>query len=117
VVKVRLTWQASEIDSGEGAGLPNGALVGFVHLLAGESGAGNVAQQDRVLLDLTHPERSPLLPGQTAPQGYGLQVPEELPPGAYSLVAGLYLADTGQRLRRADDSPDDFLYLTNIMVE
>jgi hypothetical protein len=97
--------------------LPAGAVVGFAHLLGGETGAENVAQQDRVLLDLRRPERSPLLPGQTAPQGYGLQVPEDIPPGSYPLIAGLYLADTGQRLRRVDDSPDDFLYLTNIVVE
>jgi hypothetical protein len=117
VVKVRVTWHAPDINSGNAVGLPNGAVVGFVHLLGGETGSENVAQQDRVLLDLRRPARSPLLPGQTAPQGYGLQLPKDLPPGSYPLIAGLYLADTGQRLRRADGSPDDFLYLTNILVE
>jgi hypothetical protein len=118
VAKVRLTWQASGIDGTTPVSVANeGTVVGFVHLLAGESGAGNVAQQDRVLLDLRRPKRSPLLPGQAVPQGYGLRLPEDIRPGSYPLIAGLYLADTGQRLRRADGSPDDFLYLTNIVVE
>jgi hypothetical protein len=118
VVKVRLTWHASEIDGATAASMPvGGVVVGFLHLLAGEAGAENVAQQDRVLLDLRRPEWSPLLPGQTVPQGYGLRLPEDLPPGSYPLIAGLYLAETGQRLRRAGGSPDDFIYLTNILVE
>jgi hypothetical protein len=45
-----------------------------------------------------------------------LRLPEDTPPGSYPLVAGLYLAASGERLQRADGSPDDFLYLTNITV-
>ena len=114
VLKVRLTWQAPPADKA-GAALPAEAVISFVHLL-NELGAGQAAQQDRLLLDLRDFKRSPLLPGQTVTQGYGLQLPADLPPGSYPLIAGLYLASTGQRLPRSDDSPDDFIYLTNIVV-
>jgi hypothetical protein len=40
-----------------------------------------------------------------------------LAPGSYPLIVGLYDSATGQRLHRADSSPDDFLYLTNIKVK
>jgi hypothetical protein len=60
--------------------------------------------------------QSPLLPGQTVRQGYGLQLPADLPPGSYALIAGLYSANSGQRLHRIDGSLDDFLYLGDIIV-
>jgi hypothetical protein len=110
IVRLRVTWEAPA----EGASGKN--VVTFAHLLA-ESGNQNVAQHDRLLVDVTHPERSPLLPGQTVRQGYGLQLPDDLPAGSYPLVVGLYSAATGERLPRADGSPDDFLYLTDITVQ
>jgi hypothetical protein len=110
ILRVRLTWQAAA-DS-----VPPGDVVAFVHLLD-EAGAANVAQHDRLLVDARQPRQSALLPGQTAPQGYGLQLPADMPPGSYPLIVGLYAADSGQRLPRADDSPDDFLYLTNVTVQ
>jgi hypothetical protein len=89
ILKVRLTWQVPEMDQLTGEGVPKdlpvGGLAGFVHLLAE---TGQVAQHDRLLLDLQHIEQSPLRPGQTISQGYGLLV-----------------------------SPDDFLYLTNVVVQ
>lgn len=114
VLKVRLTWRAAGADSQES--LPPGVVIGFAHLINNESGQ-NAAQQDRLLLDLQRPGQSPLLPGQTVTQGYGLRLPPDLPPGNYPLLAGLYLSGSGQRLPRADASPDDFLYLTDIRVE
>ncbi len=109
ILRVRLNWQAAAGAS------PSGGVVAFVHLL-NETGAANVAQHDRLLVDAQQPRQSALLPGQTAPQGYGLQLPANLPPGSYPLIVGLYTAESGQRLPRTDGSPDDFLYLTNITV-
>jgi hypothetical protein len=115
ILKVRLSWQAPEIDQMVTRGLPDGRVVSFVHLLD-EAASSNAAQSDRLLLDLHNLEQSPLLPGQTITQGYGMRLPEELPAGSYPLIAGLYSATASVRLTRADDSPDDFLYLTNIVV-
>mgnify|MGYP005844153849 CR=1 FL=1 len=112
LLKVRLTWQAPSAGQ-PGVALPNEAVISFVHVLA-ENEAGQAAQQDRLLLDLQNFKRSPLLPGQTVTQGYGLQLPADLAPGSYPLIAGLYLAASGQRLARSDGSPDDFIYLTNV---
>ncbi len=116
VLKIRLTWQALAAEQLTAEALPAGGVVGFVHLLD-ETASRNIAQQDRLLLDLQNVDQSPLLPGQTVTQGYGLRLPDDLAPGVYPLIAGLYLANTGQALNRADDSPDDFLYLTNISVQ
>jgi hypothetical protein len=110
ILRVRLGWQA------EGDAPPAGNVIGFVHLLSPD-GAANVAQHDRLLINVERPSQSPLQPGQTTPQGYGLQLPPDLPPGEYPLIAGAYHAQTGQRLPRADGSPDDFLYLTTVVVQ
>jgi len=116
VVRVRLTWQASEFGEMATAGLPEARIVSFAHLLDADA-TQNIAQNDRLLLDLQNVEQSSLLPGQTVSQGYGLRLPDDLAPGSYPLITGLYSATSGQRLLRADDSPDDFLYLTNITVQ
>jgi hypothetical protein len=114
VLKLRLTWQAAGAEATL-PGLPPDSLIVFVQLLEAASGQ-KVAQNDRLLVDLQNFKQSPLLPGQTLRQGYGLQLPDELAPGAYSLIVGLYQATTGQRVLRAGDSPDDFLYLTTIQI-
>jgi hypothetical protein len=114
VLKLRLTWQAAGAEATL-PGLPPDSLIVFVQLLEAASGQ-KVAQNDRLLVDLQNFKQSPLLPGQTLRQGYGLQLPDELAPGAYSLIVGLYQATTGQRVLRAGDSPDDFLYLTTVQV-
>jgi hypothetical protein len=115
-VKVRLTWHLPDADHlARGGGSAGTQLVAFVHLLD-PSGTRPLAQQDRLLLDLQNVEQSPLLPGQTTPQGYGLQVPGDLAPGSYPLIAGVYALPEGRRLVRTDGSPDDFLYLTDIQV-
>jgi hypothetical protein len=116
ILKVRLTWQAGPPEQLAAADLPEGGLVSFVHLVD-EGSAGNAAQQDRLLLDLREVKRSPLQPGQTLSLGYGLRLPDNLPSGSYPLIIGLYGVSTGQRLPRADGSPDDFLYLTNITIK
>ncbi len=115
VLKVRLTWRLPPAAELAAQGGPAAPLLASVQLLD-QTGQRGVAQQDRLLVDLQRVEQSPLLPGQTAPQGYGLQLPATLPPGQYPLVVNLYRADTGERLPRADASPDNFLYLTTITL-
>jgi hypothetical protein len=116
VLKLRLTWQAPAAADLAGQELPAGSIIAFVQLLD-ETEGKKVAQVDRLLVDLQNFTQSPLLPGQTIQQGYGLQLPADLPPGDYSLMVGLYKAGNGQRLSRADGSLDDFLYLpTNVVI-
>ena len=111
---MRLTWRLADADV---ARLSQSSVIAFVHLLADANSGQVVAQADRKLVDLPNHHQSPLLPGQTVSQGYGLMLPQDMPPGAYSLIIGLYDAAGLQRLPRADDSPDNFLYLTTIQVE
>ena len=115
ILKVRLTWRAPDVEELAAEELPPGGVVGFVHLL-NKTGSNAAAQQDKMLINLQNAAQSPLLPGQTVGQGYGLRLPNDLAPGSYSLIAGVYLAGTGQPLLRADNLPDGFLYLTNIIV-
>ncbi len=72
----------------------------FIHLrnAAGET----VAQSDGEPVHWTRPTSS-WQAGETITDRHALWV-GDLPPGAYSLVAGLYLPETGERLRTADDS-------------
>lgn len=115
VLKLRLTWQAEAID-GDGANqLPDQNLSAFAQLVDQTAGRP-AAQSDRLLVDLRNIKQSPLLPGKTIVQGYGLSLPDDLPVGEYPLIVGLYQAETGQRLHRADGNPDDFLYLTTIKI-
>jgi hypothetical protein len=115
ILKVRLTWQAATVKDLAGQNLPVESITVFAQLLSETTGE-KVAQTDRLLVDPQNFKQSPLLPGQTVQQGYGLQLPDDLPPGAYSLVVGLYQAGSGRRLPRADGSPDDFMYLTTVKV-
>jgi hypothetical protein len=115
-LQVRLAWQLPDVDHLAGAGAAARQIVAFVHLLD-PSGERPLAQQDRLLIDLQHIEQSPLLPGQATPQGYGLQLPNDLTPGSYPLIVGVYAAPGGRRLARTDGSPDDFMYLTNLQVQ
>jgi hypothetical protein len=114
VLRLRLTWQADAFEQMAAQGLPADQFVVFAQLVEADR---NLAQSDRLLLDLQNPTQSPLLPGQTVSQGYGLALPGDLPSGSYPLIIGLYDPLTGQRLPRAGDNPDDFLYLTDVVVE
>ena len=116
VLKLRLTWQATDVERLSPDNIFLEGIVVFAQLLD-EVAGHNIAQSDRLLLHLQNIEQSPLLPGQTVQQGYGLALPDDLTPGAYPLIVGLYHAPSGQRLTRMDDNPDDFLYLTTVVVE
>jgi hypothetical protein len=115
-LKLRLTWQAAVSDPSP-QDIPAGGITAFAQLLDQANPPQTIVQNDRLLVDLRNLAESPLRPGQTIQQGYGLQLPDDLAPGSYSLIIGLYDSATGQRLRRADGSSDDFLYLTNVVVE
>jgi hypothetical protein len=112
---LRLTWQAATAAELTRQQMPPDSLIAFAQLLDSKGGQ-RVAQIDRLLVDLQKFQQSPLLPGQTIQQGYGLQLPDNLAPGEYALIIGLYQASSGRRLPRADGSPDDFLYLTTVQV-
>lgn len=113
VVRLRLAWQLAPVESLQAEHAPPG-VIASVQLLD-EAGQTVLAQQDRLLVDLQRIGQSPLLPGQTVVQGYGLRLPTDLPAGTYPLLVSLYRPDTGQRLPRAA-SPDDFVYLTSVTV-
>lgn len=114
VIRLRLTWQASSAPELVAQGPAPGPLIVFAQLLDGDH---PLAQNDRSLVDLQNLEQSPLRPGETVQQGYGLPLTPPVSRGSYPLVVGLYLAATGQRLTRSDGSLDDFLYLTNVVVQ
>jgi hypothetical protein len=123
ILKLRLTWRAAvpeprpERDEGPAAqDMQVGGVIAFAQLLAPAVPGRKVAQSDRLLVDVQHLGRSPLQPGQTVQQGYGLVLPADLPPGSYPLIVGLYPAADGRRLPRADGSPDDFVYVTDVLV-
>jgi hypothetical protein len=115
-VMLRLTWQATVSDVPPQA-IPAGGIIASAQLLDQANPSAIVDQYDRLLVDLQHLDQSPLRPGQTIHQGYGLQLPDDLAPGSYPLIVGLYHSATGQRLRRADANPDEFVYLSNIVVQ
>lgn len=115
-LKLRLTWRAMGSDVSP-QNIPPGGITAFVQLLDQTIPAQTIVQNDRLLVNLQNFHQSPLRPGQTLRQGYGLQLPGDIKPGSYSLIVGLYDSANGRRLRRADDSPDDFVYLTNIEIK
>ena len=115
-LKLRLTWQARASDAPPEY-IPVGGITASAQLLDQGTLTHTVVQNDRLLVDLQNLAQSPLRPGQTIQQGYGLQLPDDLAPGSYPLIVSLYDSTTGQRVRRADDSPDDFVYLTDIEVK
>jgi hypothetical protein len=117
VVRLRLAWQAPAASDLAAQNLPTGGIAVSAQVLDQASPARNIAQNDRLLVDMQNLARSPLKPGQTIQQGFGLQLPRDVATGSYPLIVGLYDTDTGQRLMRADASPDDFVYLTDIVVE
>jgi hypothetical protein len=116
ILKLRLTWRATALPEPAAQDIQVGEVIAFAQLLDPAAPGRKVAQNDRLLVDVQHLGWSPLQPGQTVPQGYGLALPADLPPGSYPLIVGLYYAADGRRLPRADGSPDDFVYVTDVLV-
>ena len=115
-VMLRLTWQAI-VTGVPPQAIPASGIIASAQLLDQANPSAIVDQYDRLLVDVQHLDQSPLRPGQTIRQGYGLQLPDDLAPGSYPLIVGLYHSATGQRLRGADGEPDEFIYLTNVVVQ
>jgi hypothetical protein len=115
-LRLRLTWRATGNDLSPRE-VPASGVTAFAQVLDQATPARNIVQSDRLLVDVQNLAQSPLQPGHTIRQGYGLQLPGDLTPGSYPIIVGLYDSATGQRLQRADDSPDDFVYLTDILVK
>jgi hypothetical protein len=104
-----LYWRArSELDTSYSV---------FVHLVD-ENGTIH-AQKDSV----PHGGQWPTTgwaPGEVITDEHELTIPADTPPGTYRLIAGMYRADTGERLTAAagNDAPlGNFVPLTRITVQ
>lgn len=87
IVRLELLWQAAEPVQER--------YKVFVHLLGPEGQV--VAQRDSEPVDGTRPTTS-WQRGEPIADRYGLWLPADLPAGDYRLVAGLYHAETGDRV-------------------
>lgn len=70
-----------------------------------------LAQRDQLPLAGSRPTTG-WLPGEYLADSYTLTVPADAPPGTYELIVGLYVAETGERLR--DDAGNDAIPLLNL---
>lgn len=107
-LSVDLTWQAIQrMDTDYKI---------FVHLI-GPDGA-LIAQQDTQPLGGFFPT-SYWYTGQPVPDSYALSVPADAPAGTYTLYAGMYDGDTGQRLpvTRNNEPLGDAIELATLRVE
>jgi len=106
-IRLTLYWQPL-------AQIPHNYTV-FVHLR--NSDGGNVAQADHRPLGNLFPT-SVWPAGETIRESSTLNLPPDLPPGSYSLWAGFYLLETGQRLPvQNDTSGENAVKLGVISVE
>jgi hypothetical protein len=91
----------------------------FVHLV-GEGGAGAIrAQQDSIPHNGEWPTTG-WVKGEVVTDRYELTVAPDTPSGTYHLIAGMYKADTGQRLTATagNNNPlGDFIRLTEITIK
>jgi hypothetical protein len=83
----------------------------FVHLLDAEE--VRVAQSDNQPALWTRPTSS-WVPGEPVEDRHALAVPVDLPPGVYTLIAGVYLPETGERLLTEGD--EEFVILGNAQI-
>jgi hypothetical protein len=109
VLSFSLYWQAEEMVGDD--------YMVFIQLLDREGRLR--AQLDRQPVGGFRPT-STWQPGETVRDNYGLELPADLPPGDYQLIAGLYLPASMERLTitSADGVPlGDFATLDMITVE
>jgi hypothetical protein len=102
-VELVLHWQALR-ETSEG-------YTVFVHLVDGNGAVR--AQKDDMPMSGTYPTTL-WQPGEFVSDAYTLSLPPDLPPGEYTLEAGMYLAETGARLPVAGD--DDRIVLTKMEI-
>lgn len=105
---VTLVWQANTI--------PDMSYTAFVHLIDGDQQI--VTQSDSVPAD-GHPT-SDWLPGEVVLDSHALALPDDLVPGTYGLLAGLYDPLSGKRLpvgsQTQDVRGDDAVSLGQVML-
>ena len=105
---VELVWQAQ--------GVPAADAKVFVHLL--DSAGAIVAQSDALPTGNAH--ASAWVAGEVIVDAHVLPLPAELPPGEYTLVAGMYDPLTGQRLMAIGPDgqrfADDAAQLTTVFL-
>jgi hypothetical protein len=104
VVTATLVWKGNQT--------PASAYHVFVHLQ--NSDGAIVAQSDGVAAAGARPTPG-WLPGEFVSETRALQLPADLPPGEYALLAGMYLPETGERLTAAA-FPDGRVALGTIEV-
>jgi 4-amino-4-deoxy-L-arabinose transferase-like glycosyltransferase len=108
-IDVTLYWQARSLLTAN--------YTVFLHLASAASSPH--AQDDGQPRDGTYPT-SYWDVGQVVVDGHTLLVPDDLPPGQYPLVVGMYLLETGERLPAYDMAgerlPADAVPLTEIEV-
>lgn len=109
LIEVSLIWQAMVAPAGD--------YTVFFHVL-NQDGSCCLWQQDNKPQQGQYPTMR-WLPGEFVVDSYSMQLPADLPAGAYPVELGLYLAETGQRLvveipgREANDA----LYLRPIQIK
>jgi hypothetical protein len=104
VLPVALRWKATQP-------VPADYFV-FVHLL--DTDGNRVAQSDGQPAIWTRPTSS-WAPEESIEDRHALALPIDLPPGDYTLIAGLYLADSEQRL--LTESGEAFVSLGTIKIQ
>jgi len=103
-VHLKLYWQA--------LAQPPSDFTVFVHLR--KVNGDTVAQIDRLPVNGDYPT-SVWSAGEIVPDAITLPLPADLPPGKYTLVAGMYEFASGQRLPVAD-SPDNSVKLLELKL-
>jgi hypothetical protein len=83
----------------------------FVHLLDAEG--NHVAQAGGQPVLWTRPTSS-WAPGERVQDRHTLSLPADLPPGTYTLIAGLYLSQNGRRLLTADG--ESFVTISHLLI-
>jgi hypothetical protein len=103
VLPVALRWEARYPVSAD--------YYVFVHLLDAEE--NRVAQSDGQPALWTRPTSS-WAPGEPIEDRYALRLPADLLPGDYTLIAGLYLPNSGERL--LTDSGQTYVTLATVQI-
>lgn len=88
VWNITLVWQAKQVPAGD--------VNVFVHLVSANDGT-IAAQLDRIPVDWLRPTTG-WRKGEVLVDVYALPIPQDLPPGDYSLMVGMYDPETWQRL-------------------
>ena len=83
----------------------------FVHLI--DADGNRIAQSDGQPALWTRPTSS-WTPGELVEDRHALSLPTELPQGNYTLVAGLYLPESGERL--LTEGGDGFVVLGDVQI-